>query len=213
MKKPLGILMLSGLLASLPIYSFTQNLALNKPVVTSSVSGSLTGRLAVDGSTSTRWSSAASDPQWIYVDLGSQYTITSVKIIWSSAYGKNYTIGLSNNTSTWTTVKTITNNTSLTNTNTVTGTGRYVRIYGTQRGTTSGYSIYELQINGSLANCGIPTGLTSSSITATSATVRWTAVSAAVSYNLQWKPSSSSTWTTITGVTTASRSLTAVSYT
>src|SRR4026208_1250961 len=132
MKKVIGILMSTGLLMNITIKGFTQNIALNKSVVTSSVSGSRTGNLAVDGSTSTRWSSSASDPQWIYVDLGSQYTITSVKIIWSSAYGKNYTIGVSNNTSTWTTVKTITNNTSLTNTNSVTGTGRYVRIYGTQ---------------------------------------------------------------------------------
>src|SRR5438477_323846 len=208
MKKLIEILMLSGLLANIPIDGFTQNIALNRPVVTSSVSGSFTGRLAVDGSTSTRWASAASDPQWIYVDLVNQYNVTTVKIIWASAYGKNYTIGVSNNASTWTTIKTISNNTSLTNTNSVTGTGRYVRIYGTQRGTTSGYSIYELQVNGSLISCGTPTGLTSSSITTTSATVRWTAVSGAVTYNLQWKASSSSTWTTITGITTTSRSLT-----
>src|SRR6185295_15574247 len=208
MKKLIGILILSGLLVNVPIYGFTQNIALNKPVVTSSVSGSRTGNLAVDGSTSTRWSSVASDPQWIYVDLGNQYNITSVKITWSSSYGKNYTIDVSNNATSWTTIKSISNNTSLTNTNSVTGTGRYVRIYGTQRGTTSGYSIYELQVFGSLTPCGTPTGLTSSSITTTSATVSWTAVSGAVRYNLQWKASSSSTWTTVSGITTTSRSLT-----
>jgi hypothetical protein len=70
MKKFIGILVLSGLLVNIPLYGFTQNLALNKTVVTSSVQGSFTGRNAVDGSTSTRWSSASSDPQWIYVDLG-----------------------------------------------------------------------------------------------------------------------------------------------
>jgi hypothetical protein len=48
----------------------------------------------------------------------------------------------------------------------------------------------------------VPIGLTSSSITTTSATVSWTAVSGAVTYNLQWKLSSSSTWTTVTGITT-----------
>src|SRR6185295_3412784 len=105
MKNFIRIVMLSGLLANLPIDGFTQNLALNKSVVTSSVSGSLTGSRAVDGSTSTRWSSAASDPQWIYVDLGNQYNLTSVTIIWSSAYGRNYTIAVSNNASAWTTIK------------------------------------------------------------------------------------------------------------
>src|SRR5690348_16178123 len=115
MKHLIGILVLSGLQLILPVYGFAQNIALNKTVVTSSVSGSFTGSLAVDGSTTTRWSSAASDPQWIYVDLGNQYTLTSVNITWASAYGKNYSISVSNNASAWTTIKSITNNTSLNN--------------------------------------------------------------------------------------------------
>ena len=127
------MLVLSGLLVNMPFYSFAQNLALNKPVVTSSVQGSFVGKNAVDGSTSTRWSSASSDPQWIYVDLANQYNITSVKITWASAYGRNYTIDISNNATSWTTIKSVNNNTSLTNTNTVSGTGRYVRMYGTRR--------------------------------------------------------------------------------
>ena len=49
-------------------------------------------------------------------------------------------------------------------------------------------------------NCGTPTGLTSSSITNTTAAVKWPAVSGALTYNLQWKASSSSTWTTISGI-------------
>ena len=58
------------------------------------------------------------------------------------------------------------------------------------------------------SSCGTPTGLASSSITNTSATVSWAAVSGAVTYNLQWKASLSSTWTTVSGLTTTSRSLT-----
>jgi hypothetical protein len=50
----------------------------------------------------------------------------------------------------WTTMKTITNNTSLENDHaSIAGTGRYVRIYGTARGTVYGYSIYELEVYGS----------------------------------------------------------------
>src|SRR5678815_670590 len=59
-----------------------------------------------------------------------------------------------------------------------------------------------------IPSCATPTGLTSSSITTTSANVGWTSVSGAVSYNLQWKASSSSTWNTVSGITTTSRSLT-----
>jgi len=43
--------------------------------------------------------------------------------------------------------------------------------------------------------CGIPSGLTSSAITTNSATLSWTAVSGASSYDVQFKPTSSSTWT------------------
>jgi hypothetical protein len=59
MKNLIGILMLCGLLLNMPIYGHAQNLALNKPVVTSSVQSgsSYTGNLAVDGNSSTRWSS------------------------------------------------------------------------------------------------------------------------------------------------------------
>lgn len=55
--------------------------------------------------------------------------------------------------------------------------------------------------------CSVPTGLTATSITNTSATLNWTAVSGAVSYNLQWKASSASTWNTVSGLTTTSYNL------
>jgi extracellular elastinolytic metalloproteinase len=42
--------------------------------------------------------------------------------------------------------------------------------------------------------CAAPTGLTSSSITTSSATVGWTAASGAVSYDVDYKANSSSTW-------------------
>jgi len=56
--------------------------------------------------------------------------------------------------------------------------------------------------------CGTPSGLNATAITQTSATVNWSAVSGATSYNLQWKLSTSGTWTTISGLTTTSRNLT-----
>ena len=51
--------------------------------------------------------------------------------------------------------------------------------------------------------CGTPTGLAASSITSSTATVSWTAVSGAVSYNLQYKLASSGTWTTYNTTGTA----------
>jgi hypothetical protein len=60
------------------------------------------------------------------------------------------------------------------------------------------------------ATCGTPSGLSSSSITSSSATVSWSSVSGATSYNVQYKPSTISTWTTTTSTTT-SKSLTGLS--
>jgi hypothetical protein len=57
--------------------------------------------------------------------------------------------------------------------------------------------------------CNAPTGLASSAITSSGATVSWSAVSGAVSYDVDYKLASSGTWTnSITGTTSTSRSLT-----
>jgi hypothetical protein len=134
------------------------NLALLKPVLVSSTeNGTTPGSGAVDGNFGTRWSSAFSDPQWIQVDLGEAYAINQVKITWEPAYAKDYLIQLSDNGTDWSTVKTITGNTGLLNNHAdVSGEGRYVRIYGTTRGTPYGYSIYELEVYG-IATSGAPT--------------------------------------------------------
>jgi hypothetical protein len=57
--------------------------------------------------------------------------------------------------------------------------------------------------------CNAPTGLTSSAITSSGATVSWTAVSGAVSYDVDYKLASAGTWTnSISGTTSTSRSIT-----
>lgn len=127
------------------------NLALNKAVTTSSVETTgLEGQYAVDANTATRWSATLyADPQWITVDLGSSYNIGEVKISWEAAYAKDYLVQVSPDNTNWTTVKTISGNTSLTNDHTgLSATGRYLRIYGTARGSAYGYSIYELEVYG-----------------------------------------------------------------
>ena len=50
-------------------------------------------------------------------------------------------------------------------------------------------------------SCGVPSGLNATSITSTSAVLGWTAVSGAASYNVQYKLTSASTWTTVTSAT------------
>ena len=56
--------------------------------------------------------------------------------------------------------------------------------------------------------CAVASGLNATSIAQTSATLNWSAVSGATSYNLQRKLSTSSTWTTVTGITGTSYAVT-----
>jgi hypothetical protein len=125
------------------------NLALNKPAFSSSnENSSLTPNLAVDGNLNTRWSSPFSSPQWIYVDLGAVYNLNRVVLRWEAAYGRAYQVQTSTNASTWTTrFSTTTGNGGLDDI-AISGSGRYVRIYGTSRGTSWGYSLWELEVYG-----------------------------------------------------------------
>ncbi|AEV98828.1 peptidase [Niastella koreensis] len=56
---------------------------------------------------------------------------------------------------------------------------------------------------GSGSSCSSPAGLTASAVTNTSATIAWTAVSGATSYDVDYKANSSSTWINAATATTA----------
>ncbi|MFF0119805.1 discoidin domain-containing protein [Micromonospora arida] len=111
---------------------------------------------AVDGNTGTRWSSAFSDPQWLQVDLGARATITQVTLAWEAAYGRAFQLQTSDNGSTWTTIYSTTTGTGGTQNLAVSGAGRYVRMYGTARGTGYGYSLWEFQVYGESGGTGEP---------------------------------------------------------
>ncbi|WP_329271260.1 discoidin domain-containing protein [Streptomyces pseudovenezuelae] len=103
---------------------------------------------AVDGNTGTRWSSAASDDQWLQVDLGTTASISQVVINWETAYGKDYKIQASNDGSAWTDLRSVTGGDGGTDTLDVSGQGRYVRLLGIHRATQWGYSTWEFQVFG-----------------------------------------------------------------
>lgn len=141
-------LLVLWLLTSLHISA--QNLALNKSVNSSSdESGVLTASNAVDGDFATRWASAFSDPQWIRVDLGTATDISQVVLHWEAAYATQFQIQVSNNGQSWTTVHSETNGNGGTDTISFsTVSARYVRMYGTQRATVYGYSLFEFEVYG-----------------------------------------------------------------
>jgi hypothetical protein len=126
------------------------NLALNQPTACSSTENASYGpENAVDGSTSTRWSSAFSDPQWIYVDLGEEFTIHAVRLNWEAAYGSEYKIQVSDNASVWTDVySTSSGDGGIDQIDFAATSARYVLMYGTGRGTAWGYSLWEFGVYG-----------------------------------------------------------------
>ncbi|MFC1406511.1 discoidin domain-containing protein [Streptacidiphilus cavernicola] len=124
----------------------TTNVALNKTATASSAENVGTpAQDAVDGDTGTRWSSAFSDPQWLQVDLGSVQSICKVVLDWETAYATAFQIQTSTDGTTWTPIYSTTTGTGGTQTLSVTGSGRYLRMYGTARATQYGYSLWELQ--------------------------------------------------------------------
>ncbi|MGW4648130.1 discoidin domain-containing protein [Kitasatospora sp. NPDC004289] len=114
---------------------------------------------AFDGSTSSRWASEeGKDPQWLRVDLGASSNVSRVKLSWEAAYAKAYRLEVSADGSTWTSVATETAGNGGTDDWTgLSGKGRYVRMYGTARGTSYGYSLFEMEVYGTPDGGGTPT--------------------------------------------------------
>jgi hypothetical protein len=116
----------------------------------SSENGSFVASNAVDGNTGTRWSSAFSDPQWIQVDLGAAHSISKIVLNWEAAAGKAFQIQTSADGVTFgSPIYTTTTSTGGVQTLNVSGSGRYVRLTGTQRTTQYGYSLWEFGVYGS----------------------------------------------------------------
>ncbi|KAB8145971.1 beta-glucosidase [Chloroflexia bacterium SDU3-3] len=128
----------------------TANLALGRTASASTVEDTSTyaASAAVDGNATTRWSSAFSDPQWLQVDLGSTQSLCRVRLVWEAAYATAYQVQVSNDASSWTTIANVTGNVGGTNDLAISGSGRYLRVYGTARATAYGYSLYELEAYG-----------------------------------------------------------------
>jgi hypothetical protein len=125
------------------------NLSQGRPATASSVENAGTpASAAVDGNSGTRWSSAFSDPQWISVDLGASATVTRAQLNWENAFARDFQIQTSANGTTWTTISTVTNGAGGNQSITLTGTGRYVRVYTTRRATQYGVSLWEFQVFG-----------------------------------------------------------------
>ncbi|NQX46924.1 discoidin domain-containing protein [Paenibacillus tritici] len=112
---------------------------------------------AVDGSLTTRWGSNYADPQWIYVDLGASQLISKVMLHWESSYGKEYRIEVSDTMEDWKTVYSTANGDGEIDEISVGPVNaRYVRMYGTQRASKYGYSLWEFKVFGPETQQSVP---------------------------------------------------------
>lgn len=140
-------------------------------------------------------------------------TTTSATVLWATVAGANsYDVDYKLNTSgTWTNAVTGTASTSVNLSGLVSGSLYDWRV---RANCTSGSSAYAQSQFTTIpvAGCNAPTGLTSSGITASAATVSWTAVSGANSYDVDYKTNASATWTNAaTGTTATSVNLSGLS--
>jgi hypothetical protein len=127
------------------------NLALRKPVTVSSTENGYPGHQAVDGVMTTRWSSEFSDPQWLRIDLQQTCLLSRIELEWEAAYARRYRIETSLDGSTWTLLHTRSDGDGGLDAINVAATvpaARYVRIWGLERATQWGYSLWEVRVWG-----------------------------------------------------------------
>ncbi len=152
------LLLGNAVLQAVPAQAATL-LSQGRPVTASSSEGAGTpASAAVDGDLNTRWSSVFSDPQWLQVDLGSAATISQVVLRWEAAYATAYRVEVSDDAQAWRPLSSTTTGDGGTDSLTVNGSGRYVRLTGTQRVGGYGYSLWEFEVHGTPGTGGPPQG-------------------------------------------------------
>jgi hypothetical protein len=105
--------------------------------------------LAFDGKLSTRWSSRYADNQWIYVDLGQSIDVRRVVLNWETAYGRKYRIDVSADAKSWNSIYfNEAGDGGVDDLTGLSGTGRFVRMMGLERGTQWGFSLWEFEVYG-----------------------------------------------------------------
>jgi len=104
---------------------------------------------AFDSNFQTRWSSEFSDPQWLEIDLGEVKEISGLILNWEAAYGSHYEILLSSDENNWVSVyETTAGDGKTDDIYFKTTPARFIKILGKKRGTSWGYSLWEVTVKG-----------------------------------------------------------------
>jgi hypothetical protein len=117
------------------------NVARGKTVAVSSTYPGSDRNRAVDANMNTRWISNRTHSEWIHVYLGSVVPVDRVVLRWEFAYGKAYTVSVSNDALTWNHVYATTSGDGRYDDITFPATApRYVRMQGSVAATIYGFS-------------------------------------------------------------------------
>ena len=102
-----------------------------------------------DGRRDTRWSSPATDPQWVQIDMGRPATLCGITILWETAYATEYVVEVSEDGKAWRRVFATANGDGRTDyIHFSPVVARFVRVTGLKRATGWGHSIWEIDLSG-----------------------------------------------------------------
>lgn len=131
-------------------------------------------------------------------------TSNAVTLNWASSGASAYAVQYKNtNTSTWTTATSSTTSLSFNLTGLAVGSNYNWQVKSICGSSSSGYTAGTFSTNSSSCVSTAPSNLSSSNNSSSSTTVSWSAVSGANSYEVQYKRSTVSTWSTAATATTA----------
>lgn len=109
-----------------------------------------TAVLGNDGNKGTRWASDVSDNEWWLCKMAEESEFNTVQILWEGAYAKSFKLEVSNDSTAWTEIANIQDQTlqGFPHLQTITvgdQKAKYLRFVGVERGTGYGYSFWELR--------------------------------------------------------------------
>lgn len=129
-----------------------QRLPIVAAQASSSASAGLAPAFAVDQAFGTRWASTAADGQWIVADLGSPRLVSRVLLHWEVSYARDYRVEIGDSASgPWTAIAARTDHRGGGDYFPyLAGRGRYLRVLALTHATSSGISLWELELFGDL---------------------------------------------------------------
>lgn len=117
---------------------------------------------AIDGKTTTRWSSTAQDGAWIQFDFGAKTAVGYMKLQWENAYAKQYAVQVSDDGQNWSQLRYQANGVGGVEEYFNLGAyARYLRVQGVARATQYGYSLFEVEFKSPGSDNSLPVATTS----------------------------------------------------